>query len=113
MALKIYKRIGLRRDKNLGDTSNPVTALNNLLNTLVDDSSTFISDDLNAIRNVSSLGLSNSGYLQIVGSATQITSSTGVPQTFFPRITYQNKLDRIRLFSGEPRVNGGNGLTAK
>jgi hypothetical protein len=114
MALKIYKRIGLRRDKNLGDTSNPVTALNNLLSTLVDDAnSTFISQDLDAIRNISSLGLSNSGYREIIGSATQTTSSTGITQTFLPRITYQNKLDRIRLFSGEPRVNGGNGLTAK
>ena len=31
MPLKIYKRIGLRRDQNLADTSNPVTSLNNLL----------------------------------------------------------------------------------
>ena len=34
MAFKVYKRIGIRRDNNLSDLSNPTTALNNLLDTL-------------------------------------------------------------------------------
>jgi len=51
MARKIFKKVGLRRDNNLGDLSNSTEALNNLIDTLVDDStSTFISEDLDCIR---------------------------------------------------------------
>ena len=114
MAIKVYKRIGIRRDRNLSDVSDTTQALNNLLDTLVDDAnSTFISDDLNPIRNIYSLGLSNTGYRQIIGSEETFTNSNGVTQSFFPRITYQNRLDRFKIFSGDPRINGGDGLTAK
>ncbi len=114
MARKIYKRVGLKRDNNLGDVSNSTAALNNLLDTLVDDaSSTFISDDLNAIRGIYSSGLTNSGYRQIIGSAAEFTDQNGISRTFLPRITYQNRLDKFKVFSGEPRLSGGNGLTAK
>lgn len=114
MAQKIYKRTGIRRDNNLGDLSDTKQALNNLLDTLVDDAtSTFISEDLDAIRNIFSYNLSDTGYQQIAGSRVQITNNSGVDIDFIPRITYQNRLDRFRVFSGEPRINGGNGLTAK
>jgi hypothetical protein len=114
MAVKVYKRIGLRRDRNLADLSDSTEALNNLLDTLIDDPrSTFISEDLDAIRSISSLGLSNAEYRQIIGSSEQFTDSNGVVRQFFPRITYQNRLDRFALFGGEPILNGGNGLTAK
>ena len=36
MARKIYKRLGLRRDKNFGDLSDARLSLNNLLDGLVD-----------------------------------------------------------------------------
>lgn len=110
---KNYKPIGIRRDNNLKDLSSPTQALNNLLDTLVDDpSSTFISEDLDAIRGISSYNLTPEGYRDIAESREQITDSTGSDIDFFPRITYQNRLDRFRIFSGEPRINGGNGLTA-
>ena len=52
MTRKIYKRIGLRRDKNFGDLSDARSALNNLLDGLVTDGGdTFISEDLEPIRN--------------------------------------------------------------
>lgn len=110
---KIYKRTGIRRDNNLKDLSDTKEALNNLLDTLVDDASaTFISEDLDAIRNIFSYNLSSSGYQSIIGSREQVTDSNGSPVDFLPRITYQNRLDRFKVFSGEPRINGGNGLTA-
>ena len=103
MVRKIYKRIGLRRDRNLSDLSNSTAGLNNLLDTLVDDiSSTFISEDLSPIRNIFASGLTNSGYRQFVGSAAQTTNQNGINLPFFPRITYQNRLDRFLLFSGAP-----------
>ena len=114
MAQKIYKRIGIRRDDNLGDLSDKTSSLNNLLDTLVDDTTaTFISADLDSIRNIFSYGLSSGGYRSIIGSKAQFTNSSGVNNDFLPRITYQNRLDKFKIFSGTLRINGGNGLTAK
>ena len=113
MARKIYKRIGLRRDRNLSDLSNSTAGLNNLLDGLVEVTGfTFTSDDLNAIRNIDSAGLRNAEYRNIAGSSAVFSDSSGIPNPFFPRITYQNRLDISRSFSGEPRLFGGGGLTA-
>ena len=113
---KIYKRIGLRRDKNLGDLSNAKTALNNLLDAFAatgdDTNATFISEDLDCIRNIFAEGMTPSTYQQIGGSALESTTSSGVNLLQKPRITYINRLDLARVFTGEPRINGGNGLTA-
>lgn len=114
MAPKSYKKIGIRRDNNLGDLEDPKLALNNLLDTLTDGgSSTFISEDLDAIRNISAYNLSSAGYRQIIGSKVRFTDNNGTPVDFLPRITYQNRLDKLKVFSGIPRIFGGNGLTAK
>lgn len=114
MGIKIYKRIGLRRDRNLSDVSNPTESLNNLLNGLTAGGSySFISEDLDPIRGAAALGLSPDGYRQFIASAETVTTPSGASSDFFPRITYQNRLDRLEVFAGEPRLNGGNGLTAK
>ena len=111
---KIFKRVGLRRDKNFADLSDSVTGLNNLLDTLVDaPDATFISQDLNAIRNIFSSGMSSNEYRKFIGSSVQETTTSGSTRAVFPRITYQNRLDKFEVSSGEPRLNGGNGLTAK
>jgi hypothetical protein len=109
-----YKRIGIRRDRNLGDLQDKGLSLNNLLDTLVDGtSSTFISEDLDAIRNIFAYNLESAGYREIIGSRVQFTNNNGSDIDFLPRITYQNRLDKLKIFSGTPRINGGNGLTAK
>jgi hypothetical protein len=113
MARRIFKRIGIRRDRNLSDLSNTTEALNNLLNSLTDNQSTFISEDLNAIRGSFSIGFSNDQYKEIINSEEKITTKGGLSSPFLPRITYQNKLDNFKLFAGEPRLFGGNGLTAR
>jgi len=111
---KVYKRIGIRRDRNFSDLSNPTAGLENLLDTLVDDSSfSFLSTDLGAIKNIFARGMTNGDYLKIAGSSVKFTTQSGVTASFNPRITYQNRLDKIQIFSGEPRLNGGDGLTAK
>ena len=113
MAPKVFKRIGIRRDNNLGDVEDPKLALNNLLDTIVDGSSTFISEDLDTIRNLSAYNLTFSNYREIIGSRIESTDNNGENVDFLPRITYQNRLDKLKVFSGIPRFNGGNGLTAK
>lgn len=110
---KIYKRIGIRRDFNFSDLSDTTESLNNILNGLVSDvNSTFISQDLDPIRNIFSYDLTPEGYQEIVESRVRFTDNSGIQQDFFPRITYQNRLDKFGVFSGVPRINGGGGLTA-
>ena len=111
---KIYKRTGLRRDKNFADVSDSKQALNNLLNTLVDDGdATFISEDLDPIRTIFTTGITAGEYQGFIGSSVKETSADSGVFAVTPAITYQNRLDRFRVTSGEPRLNGGDGLTAK
>lgn len=114
MTIRKYSRIGLRRDNNLTDLSNSTEALNNLLDTLVDDSNkNYVSEDLDALRGISSYGMNESQYKQIIGSAERVTVSGGGNAYVNPAITYENKLDQIRYYSGSPVLFGGDGLTAK
>jgi len=114
MARKIFKRSGLRRDKNFGDLLDPVVSLNNLLGAVVTgEGLTFISEDLNCIRNIFSEGIEPEGYQQFIGSSVKRTTLNGTTVPVEPSITYQNRLDYYETNSGEPRLNGGNGLTAK
>ena len=110
---KIFSRFGTERSKNLADLSSTTNSLSNLLGGLsLDTGRTFIADDLNAIENIFANGLTNEGYLNVVGSAEKFYNTNGEELSFDPRITYQNRLDRVEVFSGNPRFLGGEGLTA-
>ena len=110
---KVFSRFGTERSKNLADLSSTTNSLSNLLGGLdLATNRTFIADDLNVIKNIFANGLTNEGYLNVVGSRSRFYSLNGLEQSFDPRITYQNRLDRIEVFSGNPRFLGGNGLTA-
>ena len=111
---KIFKRTGIRRDKNFGDLSDSVQGLNNLLDTLVETpDGTFISQDLDPIRGIASEGMEPDEYRNFAGSAVKQTDVQGTSSAIFPRISYQNRLDKFEFNAGQPRINGGNGLTAK
>ena len=113
MARKIYKRIGIRRDRNLADLSDTKQGLNSLLDTLIDETgNTFISEDLDVTRNLFAEGMTSGQYQKFIGSRTQKTNTNGTLTDLLPPVTYQNKLDKFQFFAGEPRLNGGNGLTA-
>ena len=113
MVRKIYKRFGLRRDQNFGDLSDARSALNNLLDGLVTvDGDTFVSEDLEAIRNINNIGLSNGQYTLIARTTTKYTTSGGDNRNFVPHITFQNRIDKFTVFSGQPRISGGNGPSA-
>ena len=110
---KSYKRIGIRRDQNLGDLSSSSQGLENLLDSLVDTSGeNFIVSDLNSIKNIFARGLEVSNYRNIIGSSVKFSTPNGQIASYDPRITYQNRLDKFETFSGIPRLAGGNGLTA-
>ena len=116
MAQKVYKRIGLRRDRNLGDLSNSKAALNNMLGdlaTIGGAGETFISEDLDAIKNLYTQGLTHNSYITVGGSAVKYwDNATQDQRVYEPRITYQNKLDQFNIVSGNPRLAGGDGLSA-
>ena len=111
---KVYKRIGIRRDRNLGDLSSSSESLENLLDSLVEDqiNENFIISDLAAIKNIFASGLDSPGYQNIIGSSTKFTTLDGQIKSYDPRITYQNRLDKFETFSGIPRLAGGSGLSA-
>ena len=114
MARKIYKRIGIRRDRNLADLSDTKQGLNSLLDTLIDETgNTFISEDLDVTRNLFAEGMTSGQYQKFIGSRTQKTQTNGTLTDLLPPITYQNKLDKFKIFAGDPRLSGGDGLTAK
>jgi len=110
---KLYRRIGIRRDNNFSDIQDPKKALNNLLDKLVDTGGTFISEDLDVIRGLFATGMSAGEYRAFAGSTVRETNIDGTTRAADPAITYQNRLDKFKVNSGEsPRLNGGNGLTA-
>ena len=112
MPLKIYKRIGLRRDQNLADTSNRVTSLNNLLDDLSNISGgSFISEDLNVIRDLYTSGITSTEYQQIVDTTVEETDEDGSTFTAIPLIKFKNRLDIFSIFTAST-TRGGNGLTA-
>ena len=114
MARKIYKRIGIRRDRNLADLSDTKQGLNSLIDSLIDGPGlSFISEDLDVIRNMFAENLTSSQYQRFISSRAQKTNTNGTLTDLLPPITYQNKLDKFKFFSGEPRLYGGDGLTAK
>ena len=111
MALKIYQKFGLRRDKNLEDLSNPVSALSNVLDNITDDE--FTAEDLGVIKGIYSAGLEQGTFLEVGGSAEESTDSDGRTAPLTPYISYQNRLDLSTLYAGTPRIYGGDGPNAK
>tara|TARA_Y100000592_G_C5481987_1_gene326182 strand:+ start:3249 stop:5540 length:2292 start_codon:yes stop_codon:yes gene_type:complete len=112
---KSYRRVGIRRDNNFSDISDRKKALNNLLDKLGTDipGGTFISEDLEAIRGLFSIGLSAGEYRTFAGSTVRETNIDGTSRAAVPAITYQNRLEKFKVDSGEfPSLNGGNGPTA-
>tara|TARA_B100000902_G_scaffold52632_2_gene59379 strand:- start:463 stop:2766 length:2304 start_codon:yes stop_codon:yes gene_type:complete len=112
---KSYRRVGIRRDNNFSDISDRKKALNNLLDKLGTDipGGTFISEDLDAIRGLFSIGLSAGEYRQFAGSTVRETNIDGTTRAANPLITYQNRLEKFKVDSGNsPRLNGGDGPTA-
>ena len=115
MAKKVFRRVGIRRDKNFSDLSNSETSLNNLLGDLVSAAGeTFVSEDLNCLRNSFSLNFTPEGYLELNNSTFKITNAAGATADAVPTVTFENRIDQFRITSGtKPRLSGGEGLTAK
>ena len=113
MPQKIFQQFGTVRENNLSDIDDLTESLNNLLDKLVDEGSTYISEDLDCIRKISTTSLDNEQFLRFAGNTETVLSPLNkLSADFTPRKTYQNRLDIIKTFTGEPRFSGGNGPSA-
>lgn len=109
-----FNKFGLRRDLNFADIPNKESALNNILNGLVDvQGESFISEDLDAIQNISNTSISNKDFRNITGAALRVTNDNGILEVYKPVVKIKNRIDIAKFTIGEPTFFGGNGLTNK
>lgn len=113
---KKYISIGNRRDKNLSEVEDKTQALNNLLNDLPGQGD-FISEDLDAIRGLQFENVDASTISTLAGITIKINDPDNpldLPTPALPLITIQDRIQKIRNFSGEvPSYFGGLGLDAR
>lgn len=109
-----FNKFGLRRDLNFADLANPQQSLDNILNGLVDvTGESFISQDLDAIRDIGATTITNNDFRNITGAAVKVTDSTGEPVVYKPVVKFKNRLDVAEFTVGEPNFYGGDGLTSR
>jgi hypothetical protein len=121
MARPSFNNIGLRRDLNLADVSDPAQALNNLLNNLVvtNEGEVFTGGDLDAIKGISNSTVTSGDIALMAGLAVKNAyldeeTSEIVEEVAQPIITVKNQLDTITATTSDPPFfNGGDGLFAE
>ena len=124
-----YRSFGVRRENNLSDIDNRVQALNNLLNDLpgVDEetNTTFISEDLDAIRGLKDTNIGPDSFIQLAQTAPRtaeideegnvVLNEAGNPQQVLvnPLIRLEDRFGQFRAVTEEPPVfASGQGPTA-
>jgi len=126
MAVKVFNRIGLRRDFNLSDLINPESALNNILRTdSMSDGDPFTVEDIAPIKNIYVTDITASTFLTLDGIMVEFTQIltdplTGLPQVdnsdnpvpYKPYVKIKNRLDTVYFTTGEPFFFGGDGPIA-
>lgn len=109
-----FNKFGLRRDLNFADLANPQQSLDNILNGLVDvTGESFISQDLDAIRDIGATTITNKDFRNITGAAIKVTDINGQLAVYKPVVKFRNRLDVAKFTVGEPNFYGGDGLTAR
>ena len=126
MAVKLFNRIGLRRDFNLGDLVNQDSALNNILRTdSMSDGEQFTVEDIAPIKNIYITDITSDTFLTLDGIMVEFTQilideSTGLaavdnednPVPYRPFVKIKNRLDTAYFTTGEPFFFGGDGPIA-
>lgn len=113
---------GLLRDKNFGDIINPTIALNNLLTTLA-SGAVYLKEDLDFLENISQIDQSETdntlGNQEFISLDSQLAKLLNIvklnenSEIIRPVSTLKNRFDSLNLTIGEPRFQGGNGLTRR
>ena len=109
---RTFSKKGLRRDLNFSDLNNSSRSLENILDGLVDIAGeTFISEDLDPVRDLQTSSMENEDFRKIVGSATRIVEPDGGIEVYRPIIKLKNRFDVAEFTVGDPQFWGGDGLT--
>lgn len=106
-----YRSYGIRRENNLSDVNDKIEALNNLLNNLPDIGSgeNFISEDLDAIRGLSSTNVSPETFIQLASSAptyTYVDNGQIRQDIIEPIIRIKDRFRGYRSITGVPGALG-------
>jgi len=112
MALKVFKKFGLKRELNLSDIPNKKLALNNLLDGLSDGITEFTWEDLGVIQNIYLSDLNTGTFSSASGATVKNTQPNGSLKVYDPLITLENRFDKAYFTTSEPFFAGGDGLTA-
>jgi len=124
MAVKVFNREGLRRDRNLSDLVDPQSAINNILasETMLglSNSTSFTVDDLFPIQNIYITNITNSTFRSLDGVTVTFTNilpngdidNVNNPSPYIPLIKVKNRLDTAYFSTGEPFFFGGDGPNA-
>jgi hypothetical protein len=112
MALKVFKKFGLKRDLNLADIPSKKLALNNLLDALSDGITSFTWEDLAVIQNLYLSDLTNSNFTSAANATVLQTQPNGSLEIYDPLITLENRFDKAYFTTSEPYFFGGDGLSA-
>ena len=99
---------GLLRDKNLEDVRNPQAGLTYLLTQLV--GKRYTTEDIAFIENLSLRADLKDRLLKIADIVVN-NPNTLLPAR--PLVTFKNRIDNYKLYTGEPNFFGGNGLVAR
>ena len=109
-----YLRLGLRRDSNLGDLTNPGVALNNILNDLASVGDEFTAQDL--FVSIKGLVNTNVRSLDLTDLANQQAiyyDASRVPRFVNPLVTIKDQIDNYKIITGDPPfLSGGDGPLA-
>ena len=122
MAVKVFNREGLRRDRNLSDLVDPQSAINNILATptMLGNQESFTVDDLFPIQQIYVTNITNATFNSLNGVTITFTvinddgtiDNTANPRVYFPLIKIKNRLDTAYFSTGEPFFYGGDGPNA-
>jgi hypothetical protein len=122
MAVKVFTRQGLRRDRNLSDLTAPQSALNNILATpsMLGTEKSFTVLDLAPIQQIYVTNITTSTFASLDGVTVSFTvvdengviDNTTNPKVYRPLIKIKNRLDTAYFSTGEPFFYGGDGPNA-
>lgn len=112
MALKVFKKFGLKRDLNLSDIPSKKIALNNLLDGLSDGITSFTWEDINLIQDIYLTELNTGTFSTASGATVKKIQPNGDLEVYDPLITLENRFDKAYFTTSEPYFAGGDGLTA-
>jgi hypothetical protein len=108
-----YRKLGLRRDRNLADIENKYSALANLLNGLAAPGETFLPEDIFVINNLRNTNVTKDDFAQIKGLKLTYLDGENTERTLTPIVRLEDRIENYKVATGSPPyLTGGDGLNA-